>query len=212
MIEKNKKLLILSLLAGLMLLVADVFILSDIDRKNFLDTSSKENALFTFPRFRTSDLHGRTVTSDILSGKTTVVCVWTTEHDECRDAVKSICALAGNAPNNVQFIGLVGDIKSEDILNTPAKRQRLFLAREISAECPQNFPQLMVNDDFFPFLSRIRTVPTICFLDGNGKLIGQPVTSSDPNFLEKELCRVLDIDSPRSRALRQIQDILLYRP
>ena len=63
----------------------------------------------------------------------------------------------------------------------------------------------MVNDDFTPFLPKLRSAPTIVFIDGAGRLVGQPVVGDEPDLVKKELSRLLEKDSPRSLALKKIQ-------
>ena len=86
-----------------------------------------------------------------------------------------------------------------------ARAEKRAAAQEIAAGASPAFPQLMVNDDFTPFLSKLRSAPTIVFIDGAGRLVGQPVVGDEPELVKKELSRLLEKDSPRSLALKKIQ-------
>lgn len=200
----SRKLLLLSLLLMLGLLALDGFILSAMQAGNTLSFNGAGEGA-AFPAFRTTDLRGRAVTEEILSGNFTAVCVWTTRGEGSREALGQICRLREGLPEKLQLLGLVGDLKEGD-------RETLARAREIAGELPADFPQLLVNDDFYPFLSQIHTVPTVCFVDAGGRLVGQPVTGAEPRLVEQEFCRILALDSPRSKALLYIHEALLGQP
>ena len=151
-----------------------------------------------FPAFSTVTLDGCAVTEKIFAGKTTVVCIWTVrDAGQCRAALEKLAALAESLPENAQFVGVVGDLKTDDIAEKRAA------AKEIAAGF--SFPQLIANDDFAPFLTRLRNVPTVVFIDSAGRLVGQPVVGDEPELVKKELSRLLEKDSPRSLALKKIQ-------
>ena len=151
-----------------------------------------------FPPFSTMALDGQTVTDGIFAGKTTAVCVWTVRDAKTSHAApEKIAAIAKELPENAQFVGVVGDLKAED------GAEKRAAAKELAAGF--SFPQLMVNDDFAPFLARLRSVPTIVFVDSAGRLVGQPVVGDEPELVKKELSRLLEKDAPRSLALKKIQ-------
>ena len=193
---RQKKLWLLPFLALLLLAVDAMFL----GRDGAIHVSGAGEP---FPSFRTTTLTGRDVTDDIFAGKTTAVCVWVLRDEAgSRAALSRLSSLLGEQPENVQFVGLVGDLKPDD------GTEKRALAEKIAADCPESFPQLFVNDDFAPFLTHLRAAPTVCFVDGSGRLIGQPVVGDEPELVRRELYRLLEKDSPRSRALRKIQDAL----
>ena len=193
---RQKKLWLLPFLA-LLLLVADALFLG-LDGALHVSGAGEP-----FPTFRTETLDGRAVTNELFAGKTTAVCVWVVRDEAgSRAALGRLSALLGEQPENVQFIGLVGDLKTDDDAETRA------LAANIAADCPDSFPHLLVNDDFAPFLTQLRAAPTVAFVDGSGRLVGQPVVGDEPELVRKELARLLEMDSPRSQTLRKIQEAL----
>jgi len=140
------------------------------------------------------------VTDEIFAGKTTAVCVWTVRDAKTsRAALQKLSAIAADFPPPAQFVGLVGDLKTGD------GAEKRAAAQEIAAGVSPAFLQLTVNDDFTPFLSKLRSAPTIVFIDGAGRLVGQPVVGDEPELVKKELSRLLEKDSPRSLALKKIQ-------
>ena len=190
---RQKKLWLLPFLA-LLLLAADALLLG---RDGAIHV---EVAGAKFPAFRTETLDGVAVTDEIFAGKMTAVCVWTVKDVEnSRAALNHLAAIAEELPENAQFIGLVGDLKAED------SADKRTTAKAIAADCPAIFPQLLINDDFMPFLTRLRSAPTVVFIDSAGRLVGQPVVGDEPELVKKELSRLLEKDSPRSLALNKIQ-------
>ena len=190
----QKKLWLLPFLA-LLLLAADALLLG---RDGAIHVSGAGEP---FPAFRTETLDGRAVTDEIFAEKTTGICVWVIRDEAgSRAALQHLAALAEELPENAQCIGLVGDLKAED------GAEKRAAAKEIAAGF--SFPQLMVNDDFAPFLTRLRSAPTVVFIDGAGWLVGQPVVGDEPDLVRKEFSRLLEQDSPRSLALQKIQKAL----
>ncbi|MBR1553560.1 MAG: hypothetical protein IJ631_06080 [Schwartzia sp.] len=156
-----------------------------------------------FPAFSTVTLDGCAVTEKIFAGKTTAVCVWTVrDAGQSHAALEKLAALAESLPENAQFVGIVGDLKTED------NAEKRATAKEIAAGLPASFPQLMINDDFASFLTRLRSVPTVVFIDGAGRLVGQPVVGDEPELVKKEFSRLREQDSPRSLTLKKIQDAI----
>ena len=189
----KKKLWFLPFLA-LLLLAADALLLG---RDGAIHV---DGAGGPFPAFRTESLDGRVVTDEIFAGKTTAVCVWTVRDVEnSRAALNHLAAIAEELPENAQFIGLVGDLKAED------SADKRTTATAIAAGGSAVFPQLLINDDFMPFLTRLRSAPTIVFIDSAGRLVGQPVVGDEPELVRKEFFRLIEKDSPRNHALKKIQ-------
>lgn len=190
---QHKKLWLLPFLA-LLLLAADALLLGR-DGAIHVDGAGAK-----FPAFRTETLDGVAVTDEIFAGKMTAVCVWTVKDVEnSRAALNHLAAIAEELPENAQFIGLVGDLKAED------GADKRTTAKAIATGGSAIFPQLLINDDFMPFLTRLRSAPTIVFADSAGRLVGQPVVGDEPELVRKEFFRLLEKDSPRNLALQKIQ-------
>ena len=194
---QQKNLWLLPFLA-LLLLAADALLLGR-DGAIHVDGAGAK-----FPAFRTETLDGVAVTDEIFAGKMTVVCVWTVKDVEnSRTALNHLASIAEELPENAQFIGLVGDLKAED------GAEKRAAAKAIAAGGSAIFPQLLINDDFMPFLTRLRNAPTIVFIDSAGRLVGQPVVGDEPALVKKEWFRLMEKDSPRNHALQKIQKALL---
>ena len=176
----------------------DIFFANDLTLENFINFGEK-----IFPAFETVDFNGEIVTEKIFENKISVLILWTTKDEKSCELLKKIAAEIKNLPENVQIIGLVGDVRDNDT--------EIFQnAKKISQK---NFPairQLAVNDNFYPVLSKIRTVPTTILVDEKGNLIGQPA-GGGLEFILSELNFILEKNSPRSQSLIKIQDFILNK-
>lgn len=122
------------------------------------------------PAFTTTDLEGNTVTEDIFSGKDlTVVNVWATYCGPCINEMPELGRWAGELPDNVQLIGIAGDVASGD------DGELHDLAVSILEEAEADFPCLTVSEDLMWVLYSISGVPTTFFVDGEGNIVGNAV-------------------------------------
>ena len=178
------------ILFGLMILfqVVDIFFVEDLPLELEMMRGDKK-----FPAFETVYLDGEVATDKIFSGKITALVLWTTDNEISFELLN----------NQVQVIGLVGN---SNLSNTEILQRAKNLAEKFSP----NIRHLVVNDDFFPVLSKIRFAPVTVFIDERGYLVGQPA-GADLNFILRELHFVLEKDSPRSLALKKIQHTILNR-
>lgn len=188
------------ILFGLMILfqVVDIFFVEDLPLELEMMRGDKK-----FPAFETVYLDGEVATDKIFSGKITALVLWTTDNEISFELLNNLDAEIKNLPPQVQVIGLVGN---SNLSNTEILQRAKNLAEKFSP----NIRHLVVNDDFFPVLSKIRFAPVTVFIDERGYLVGQPA-GADLNFILRELHFVLEKDSPRSLALKKIQHTILNR-
>ena len=169
-----------------LLLIVDGFLINDL----LLEENIK------FPDFKTETLSGELVTEKIFAEKITILCIWTTKQENF-SVLSELEAMKKNLPADVQIIGLVGNFEVD-------------AAKKISEKNSPSILQLKVNDDFFPLLEKIRTVPTTIFIDKSGNLIGQPVGGADAKFIRRELDYILQKKSPQFLAAEKIHENILY--
>lgn len=169
------------------LLIVDGFLINDLP----LEENIK------FPDFRTETLSGKLVTEKIFSDKITILCIWTT-NQEIFSILYELENMKKNLPAEVQIIGVIGNFEVD-------------VAKKISEKYSPSILQLKVNDDFFPVLEKIRTVPTTIFIDKSGNLIGQPVGGADVKFIKRELDYILKKKSQQFLTAEKIQKNILYR-
>lgn len=171
-----------------LLLIVDGFLMNDLP----LEENIK------FPDFKTETLSGEEVTEKIFAEKITILCIWTPKQENF-EVLSELEALKKNLPADVQIIGLAGN------------NFEVETARKIAEKYSPSVPQLKVNDDFFPVLEKIRTVPTTIFIDKSGILIGQPAGGADTKFVRRELDYILKKKSPQFLAAEKIHENILYR-
>jgi len=171
----------------------DGFLLND------LQIESEKN----FPDFKTLSLDGEEITEKIFENKITVLCLWTTNQENCYKILSELEEIQKSFPDDVQIIGLVGDVQTNE-------SEKFSYAKNISKNFSPNILQLTVNDNFYPVLAKIKTVPTTIFVDKNKNIIGQAVGGTDSKFIIRELNYILEKDSPKVSALKKIQKIILY--
>lgn len=163
-------------------LILDGFLLNDLQIENE-----------KFPAFQTVDLAGNKFTEKIFENKITILCIWTTENFQI---LSDLSDLKKNLRADIQIICIVGD-------------KNFVRAKNISDKFAPNILQLTANDDFYKILSKIKTVPTVIFLDKNLNLVGQPASNID--FIRRELNYILEKNSESNAALQEIQEIIFFR-
>lgn len=166
----------------ILFLILDGFLLNDLQIENE-----------KFPAFQTVDLAGNKFTEKIFENKITILCIWTTENFQI---LSDLSDLQKNLRADIQIICIVGD-------------KNHVRAKNISDKFAPNILQLTANDDFYKILSKIKTVPTVIFLDKNLNLVGQPASNID--FIRRELNYILEKNSESNSALQEIQEIIFFR-
>ena len=196
---------------GLVLVVTLIFLALAVDiadkyrlpNRSMVLYETDEESAFVIPPFRTTDLDGNEVRNDVFTGKVNVVCLWVTEDaDVSRELLQNLAELNEKTPDQVRFVGLVGDVKETD------SAEKATLAAEIAGDCRGKIPQLKVNDDLAELLTRIHNAPMTFFVDENGKLIGYPIVGNEPRFIEREISHLSDGDSLHDRNLNDAQRIV----
>lgn len=155
-----------------------------------------------FPAFHTYDLEGNNATNDVFIDKFTVLILWIINDESSKQLFSDLAHWQSEEQLDLQIIGLMGDVK-----NT-ADSEKMDKAREITAPFP--FTQLLVNDDMMDFLTKIKTAPTIFFIDGEGKIIGQPVVGQEIDLIKKEAYRLMTAGSSENTQKAKLQEKLFH--
>ena len=145
----------------------------------------------TFPQFVTEDSLGNVITEKIFYGKLTAALLWT-EDEPCIKVLSGLDEVVKELPPDFQIIGLIGK-------------------PNIDAKNFSSIPQLKVNDDFAPILTKIKFVPAVIFVDGYGNLIAPPMFVADAKFILRELIRLSEKDSPKIKAINFLHEKILNR-
>lgn len=126
------------------------------------------------PSFTTKDINGVEVDSSIFSGKKlTVINVWGTFCGPCIREMPELADWAREMGDDVQLIGIVGDINGE------SDTQHIELAQTIAEKANVEFTNLIPNADFDRFMMDIIGFPTTFFVDENGTFVGEPVVGAN---------------------------------
>ena len=126
------------------------------------------------PSFTTKDINGDEVDSSVFSEKKlTVVNVWGTFCGPCIEEMPELAEWAKEMGDDVQLIGIVGDINGEN------DTQHIELAQTIAQKANVEFTNLIPNDDLSGFMSNIIGFPTTFFVDQTGALVGEPIIGAN---------------------------------
>ena len=155
----------------------------------------EENNIKKFPSLVTKDLHGREVTDSIFAKNDfTVVNIWTTNSEPCKNLQPKLWQLCKKL-SNVQIITLIANNDIE-------------AAKKITSNCPNDFVNLIADDDLNDLLLMIHQVPTTIFIDDKGNVIGQSVIGDDVELIRLEIMHLLEINSSDYKNLQMIQNAL----
>ena len=126
------------------------------------------------PTFTTKDINGIEVDSSIFSErKLTVVNVWGTFCGPCIREMPDLAEWAKEMGDDVQLIGIVGDINGEN------DTQHIELAQTIAQKANVEFANLIPNEDFSGFMADIIGFPTTYFVDQSGAFVGEPIIGAN---------------------------------
>lgn len=126
------------------------------------------------PTFTTKDINGNEVDSSIFSEKKlTVVNVWGTFCGPCIREMPDLANWAEELGDDVQLIGIVGDINGE------TDTQHIELAQAIAQKANVEFINLIPNNDFSGFMATVIAFPTTFFVDQNGAIVGEPIIGAN---------------------------------
>lgn len=127
-----------------------------------------------FPSFTTQDLNGNTVTQELFSGKKlTIVNIWGTFCGPCISEMPELGQWSRELPEGVQLVGLLCDVYS------PEDTAQVQEAKRIVAETGADFPHLIGDSSLDGLLMYISAVPTTLFVDGEGRIVGEPIIGAN---------------------------------
>jgi thiol-disulfide isomerase/thioredoxin len=140
----------------------------------------------TFPVFSASDLDGNIVSNEIFSkADVTVLNFWGTYCNPCVDELDELGEWAAAMPDNVQLIGIVVDVKSQD-------DQNCSTAVQIVEETGADYVHLIAADAFNDILEEMVAVPTTFFVDSEGEMVAEPVIGADIEAYKQKAEEYLD--------------------
>lgn len=204
MTRLSNRILLIPLLTVGLLLILDVFLISRMDE---VPSIYQESHAISFPCFRTRDLNGNIVTHEIFVSKFSVVCLWVSKDAVAsRELFRALSTWKATLSTPVQLVGIIGDLRDTE------NQEGITAIQSAMKDIPDDIPQLLVNDDLTYFLQRLRNAPTICFVDEQGMLVGQPVIGNEPALIQKEAERLIGTNDKHGELERKIQNKLFHRP
>lgn len=123
--------------------------------------------LFTTPTpvasFTVHDLDGRTISSESLRGKVTIVNFWATWCAPCRAEIPDLIALQNKYPDQLQIIGVSQDETGPEVV------------RKFAAERRMNYPVVMSTPELERIFTGIYALPTSFIIDRKAQLVQKHV-------------------------------------
>lgn len=124
--------------------------------------------------FSTVDLDGNEVTDDIFRNKKlTVINIWGTFCGPCVNELPELEAWSEEMPDDVQIIGLVGDVNGVD------DSGQIQTAQDILAQTGVKYTNIVPNSDLSDLMGTIYAYPTTIFVDSTGNIVGDPIVGAD---------------------------------
>lgn len=136
--------------------------------------------------FVSSDLDGNEVTEAIFAEKdVTVLNVWATYCDPCKEEMPELAAWDEELPDNIQIIGAVIDVDegNADMIET---------AKAICKDTGVKYTNFVYTDSVDKMLTDVEAVPTTFILDKEGKTVCTPVIGNDVEAYKAAVQEYLD--------------------
>lgn len=148
--------------------------------------SQQMQSIGKFPAFASKTINESSVSDEIFSSKRlTVISIWGTFCPPCIAEMPELGRWAEEMPDDVQLIGVVCDVRSENDETT------INAAKKILHEADANFINIIPSAELVEYLSTVEAVPTTIFIDSEGNIVGDPIVGADvdgyKNFVESYL-------------------------
>lgn len=125
-----------------------------------------------FPTFTTQDLSGNTVDNSLFAkAELTVLNIWSTTCYPCISEMPELEKWSKEMPENVQMVGLVLDVNTGHVAGIEE-------AQMICEATGVTYTNLILSEELHEFAAGIIFTPTTIFVDGNGSIVGEPVTGA----------------------------------
>ena len=136
--------------------------------------------------FTATDLDGNEVTESIFADKdVTVLNVWATYCDPCKEEMPDLGAWDKELPDNAQIVGIVIDVPEGDA-------EMIDTAKAICEDTGVKYKNIVYTDSVDKMLADVEAVPTTFILDSEGKTICTPVIGNDVEAYKKAVQEYLD--------------------
>ena len=136
--------------------------------------------------FKSIDLDGNEISDEIFSEKdVTVLNVWATFCDPCKEEMPELQKMAEELPDNAQVIGVVMDAPPQgadrdgeyDVWE--GDPYNIQTAREICGETGVKYTNILASDSVFKAFKNVEAVPTTFILDKSGNMVCKAFVGAD---------------------------------
>ncbi len=123
------------------------------------------------------DLDGRTIVTDDLLGKVTVVNFWATWCGPCREEIPDLIALQARYPDQLQVIG----VSTDEGLGAKS------LVEEFARTWGMNYPIVMATPEIHQQFPGVFALPTSFVVDPDGQIVQTHIGLINPVVIEQEV-------------------------
>ncbi len=134
------------------------------------------------PALAMETLDGRTITSEDLQGKVTLVNFWATWCGPCRAEIPDLIKLQARYPEQLQVIGISTDEAGEQVVES------------FAAQFGINYPIVMSTPELNRAFPGVMALPTSFIVDPDGRVVRTHVGLVNPGILEQEARFLAAID------------------
>ena len=135
------------------------------------------------PALSIQDLDGRTITSDDLRGKVTLVNFWATWCGPCRTEIPDLIKLQARYPDHLQIIGVSADEGPVQVVE------------DFATEYDINYPIVMATPELNRAFPGVMALPTSFVIDPEGRVVQTHVGLINAGVLEQETRFLAGLDS-----------------
>ena len=126
------------------------------------------------PPLTMQDLDGRTITTDDLLGKVTLVNFWATWCGPCRAEIPDLIKLQARYPDHLQVIGVSADEGPVQVVE------------DFATEYGINYPIVMTTPELNRAFPGVMALPTSFIIDPEGRVVQTHIGLINPGLLEQE--------------------------
>ena len=126
------------------------------------------------PALSMQDLDGRTITTDDLRGKVTLVNFWATWCGPCREEIPDLVKLQARYPDHLQVIGVSADEGPVQVVE------------DFATEYGINYPIVMGTPELNRAFPGVMALPTSFIVDPEGRVVQTHIGLINPGVLEQE--------------------------
>jgi thiol-disulfide isomerase/thioredoxin len=135
------------------------------------------------PSFSMRDLDGRTISSDSLRGKVTIINFWATWCPPCRAEIPDLVALQEKYRDQLQVIGISQDEVGPDAV------------RKFATEQHMNYPIVMSTPELEKIFTGIYALPTSFIVDRTQQIVQKHVGMLNASTTEAETRYLAGLDT-----------------